>query len=109
MSCDTSYDHSHIPLFYLLFILNQQFITWDIVIDHQKHFYLTDCTSAFTNSHSSMDLPHNMGMDIDDFVSRNVNNYNNVRDYFMTSNKTASRTVSMSSSETLVNYATRIE
>jgi len=56
-----------------------------------------------------MDLPHNMGMDIDDFVSRNVNNYNNVRDYFMTSNKTASRTVSMSSSETLVNYATRIE
>ena len=51
-----------------------------------------------------------MGMDVDDFGSSNVNNYNETRDHTITSNKTSSRSVSMSlSSDVSVNYATRIE
>jgi len=51
-----------------------------------------------------------MGMDIDDFGSSNVNNYNEMRNHTITSNKTSSRSVSMSlSSDASVNYATRIE
>ena len=60
-------------------------------------------TLAFMNSYSSM------GIGIDDFISRNVDNYNDVRNRSMTSNKTASRTISMSLSKTSVNYATRME
>jgi len=56
-----------------------------------------------------MTLPPSMGMNVDDFDGRNVNNYDNVRGYIMTSNKTSSRTVSMSSSEILVDYTTRME
>jgi len=48
-------------------------------------------------------------MDIDDFVSSNVDNYNNIRDCTMTSNKNSSRTVSISSSKASVDYATKIE
>ena len=59
--------------------------------------------------HSRMTLPPSMGMNVDDFDGRNVNNYDNVRGYIMTSNKTSSRTVSMSSSEILVDYTTRME
>ena len=66
-------------------------------------------TSVIMNLHSRMDFLPNMGMDVNDFGSSNVNNYNNVRGYTMTSNKTASRTVSMSLSEALVDYATKIE
>ena len=54
-------------------------------------------------------LPPNMGMDIDNFISSNVNNYNNMRDYILTSNKNSSRTVSMSLSKVSVDYATKIE
>ena len=61
------------------------------------------------NSDSRMTFPPNMGMDVDDFGSRNVNNYDDVRGRTMTSNKTSSRTVSMSSSEALVDYATKLE
>lgn len=56
-----------------------------------------------------MNLPPNMGMDIDDFVGRNIDNYNNIRGHSMTSNKNTSRTISMFSSKTLVNYATKIK
>jgi len=66
-------------------------------------------TSVFMNSHSSMDLLSNMGMDIDDFVSKNVDNYDDMKGYSMTSNKTASRTILMFSSKVSVDYATRIE
>ena len=50
-----------------------------------------------------------MGMDIDDFGSRNVDNYGEAKDCTMTSNKISSRTVSISSSKILVDYATRME
>ena len=50
-----------------------------------------------------------MEMNIDDFVSRNVDNYSDMRGCTVTSNKTTSRTVSMSSSEASVNYITRME
>lgn len=50
-----------------------------------------------------------MGMDIDNFSGRNVDNYDNVRGHTMTSNKMSSRTISMSSSEASVDYATRME
>ena len=50
-----------------------------------------------------------MGMDIDDFGSRNVDNYDEMKGYTMISNKISSRTVSISSSKILVDYATKIE
>ena len=69
-------------------------------------------TSTTTNSHSNMALqllPPNMGMDIDNFISSNVDNYNDMRDHTMTSNKTSSRTISMSLSKVLVDYATKMK
>jgi len=66
-------------------------------------------TSTTMNSYSNITLPSNMGMDIDNFISRNVDNYDDVRGHTITPNKTTSRTVFMSLSETSVNYATRIE
>ena len=54
-------------------------------------------------------LPPNMGMDIDNFVISNVDNYNEVRGYTITSSKNPSKTVSMSSSKASVDYATRVE
>ena len=54
-------------------------------------------------------LSPNMGIDIDDFVSSNIDNYDNIRGHTMISNKNSSRIISMSSSETSVDYATRIE
>ena len=62
--------------------------------------------------HSNMTqpaLPSNIGMDINNFVSSNVENYNNVRGCILTSNKNSSRTISMSSSEALVDYATKMK
>ena len=66
-------------------------------------------TSGITNLYSRITLPPNMGMDIDDFGSRNFHNYDEVKDCTMTSNKTSSRTVSISSSKISVDYATRME
>ena len=54
-------------------------------------------------------LPPNMGMDINNFISSNVDNYNDIRGYTMTSNKNSSRTVSMFSSKVFVDYATKME
>ena len=56
-----------------------------------------------------MNLLAPVEMDIDDFNVGNVNNYNDVRGHTMSSNKAASRTVSMSSSKALEDYATRVE
>ena len=66
-------------------------------------------TSATTNSDSRMALPTNIGMDIDNFIGSNANNYDDMRGHTITSNKTSFRSVSMSSSEALVDYATRME
>ena len=51
----------------------------------------------------------NMGMDINDFVISNVDNYNEVRGHGMTSSKNLSRTVSMFLSEASEDYITRVE
>ena len=48
-------------------------------------------------------------MDIDNFVGRNVNNYDDIKSYSITSNKNASKTILMFLSETLVDYANRME
>ena len=66
-------------------------------------------TLAIITSNMIMDLPGPVEMNIDDFNISNVDNYDNVRKYTMSSNKTASRMVSISSSKISVNYATRME
>ena len=48
-------------------------------------------------------------MDINDFVSSNIDNYDNIRGCTITSNKNSSRMVSMFSSKALVDYATKME
>ena len=69
----------------------------------------TFSNSANTTSDSRMTLPNLGEMDIDDLHSKSIDNYNDVRECMMYSNKTSSRTVSISSSKTLVDYATRME
>jgi len=56
-----------------------------------------------------MNLLPNIRINIDIFVGRNINNYDNMRSCFMTSNKNTSRTVLMFLSETLVDYVTRMK
>ena len=48
-------------------------------------------------------------IDIDNFNSSSIDNYDNVRERMMSFNKTSLRTVLMSSSEVSVDYHTRIE
>ena len=50
-----------------------------------------------------------MGMDINDFISSNVDNCDDVRDHTMTFNKNSSKTIFMSSSKASVDYATKME
>jgi len=78
-------------------------------IMHLLSHILPFLQNNFLEPYSRMTLPLNMGMDIDDFSGRNVDNYDNVRGHTMTSNKMSSRTISMSSSEASVDYATRME
>ena len=66
-------------------------------------------TSAITNKQPNMNLLPNMGIVIDNFGGGNVNNFDKVRGCSITSNKSASRTVSISSSKVLVEYAIRLE
>jgi len=80
---------------------------------HENFKYRVDVVgiysnSANTTSDSRMTLPNSGEMDIDDFHGGSVDNYNDVGGRTMYSNKT-SRTVSMSSSEASVDYATRME
>ena len=56
-----------------------------------------------------MSLPAPVEMDIDNFNVGNIDNYDNIRGYIMSSNKAASRMVSMSSSKTSEDYTTRVE
>ena len=64
-------------------------------------------TSANMNSTATMTLPTDMEMDINNIVV--TDNYNEVRGHTMTHDKQASRTVSISSSEALVDYHTKME
>ena len=50
-----------------------------------------------------------VAIDINDFNVSNCDNYNNVREYMMSPSKPSSRTVSISSSKALVDYATQME
>ena len=56
-----------------------------------------------------MNLPAPVDMDIDDFNVSNSDNYDDVRGWMMSSNKTTSRMVSMSSSEASEEYTSRME
>ena len=70
---------------------------------------ITFSTSAITTSNAIINLPGPVEIDIDNFNVSNIDNYNDIRGHTIPSNKTASRTVFMSSSKTSVNYATRME
>ena len=56
-----------------------------------------------------MTLPSLRNIDIDDFNGSSINNYDDVRGQSISSNKVTLRTASMSLSEVLVDYATRLK
>ena len=62
--------------------------------------------SANMTSNTNMTLPSSKDMDINNIISSNIDSYDDMREQIMSSNKNSLRTVSMSSSETLVDYAT---
>ena len=66
-------------------------------------------TLAITNSHLSINLLFNIEININNFVSRNINNYNNIRNCSITSNKNTSKIVLISLNEILMNYVTKIK
>ena len=66
-------------------------------------------TSAIINSHSSINLLSNIGINIDNFVSRNVNNYDDIRSCSITSNKNTSKIVLISLSKILMDYVTKMK
>ena len=73
------------------------------------YFTISKLQNNFLEPYLRMTLLSNISMNINDFIGRNADNYNNMRDRTMTFNKTSSRTVSMFLSEVLVDYATKIE
>ena len=66
-------------------------------------------TLAITNSHLSINLLFNIEININNFVSRNINNYNNIRNCSITSNKNTFKIVLISLNEILMNYVTKIK
>ena len=66
-------------------------------------------TLAITNSHSSINLLSNIEININNFVSRNINNYDNIRNCSITSNKNTFKIVLISLSEILMDYVTKIK
>jgi len=62
-------------------------------------------TLAITTKYLNMTLPTLVAMNINDFNVGNCNNYNDIRRYMISPSKPFTRTVSMSSSKTLVDYA----
>ena len=60
-----------------------------------------------TDMHMNLLAP--VEINIDDFNVSNIDNYNNVRKWTISSNKATSRTASMSSSKTSEDYTTRVE
>ena len=56
-----------------------------------------------------MNLLSNIGIDIDNFVSKNINNYDDIRSCFITSNKNTFRIVLISLSEILVDFVTKMK
>ena len=66
-------------------------------------------TLAITNSHSSINLLSNIEININNFVSRNINNYDNIRNCSITSNKNTFKIVLIFLSEILMDYVTKIK
>ena len=66
-------------------------------------------TLTITNSHSSINLLSNIGININNFVSRNINNYDNIRNCSITSNKNTFKIVLIFLSEILMDYVTKIK
>ena len=91
-----------------LLLSSYHHLVWVVLIGITANTFSFSTTYPQSNM-TSWALPPNMGMDIDDFVSSNVDNYDNIRDCTMTSNKNSSRTVSISSSKASVDYTTKIE
>jgi len=81
---------------------------WIVLIEITANTYSFSIIHSISNM-TLQDLPPNMGMDIDNLVISYGDNYNKVRGCTMTSNKNHSRTVSITSSEAFVDYATRME
>ena len=63
---------------------------------------ITFSTSAITTLNAIMNLPGLVEIDIDNFNIGNIDNYDDIRKHTISSNKTASRMISMSSSKVLV-------
>ena len=63
---------------------------------------ITFSTLAITTSNAIMNLPGPVKIDIDNFNIGNIDNYDDIREHTISSNKTASRMISMSSSKVLV-------
>ena len=63
---------------------------------------ITFSTSAITTLNAIMNLPSSVKMDIDNFNIGNVDNYDDIRGHTISSNKTASRMIFMSSSKASV-------
>ena len=63
---------------------------------------ITFSTSAITTSNAIMNLPGPVEMDINNFNIDNIDNYDDIREHTISSNKTASRIISMSSSKVSV-------
>ena len=89
----------------LLFLILLSYIVVPIK-DKENTFFFT---LAIITSDSIIDLPALVKMDINDFNVGNINNYNNIREYTMSSNKATFRMVSMFLSEILEDYATKVE
>ena len=66
-------------------------------------------TSAISTIYLNITLQAPVEMDIDNFNIRNDNNYKEVRRHTISSKMNMSRTVSMSLSEALEDYTTRLE
>ena len=66
-------------------------------------------TLTITNSHSSINLLSNIGININNFVSRNINNYDDIRNCSITSNKNTFKIVLIFLSEILMDYVTKIK
>ena len=73
------------------------------------YFTISKLQNNFLEPYLRMTLLSNISMNINDFIGKNANNYNNVRDCTMNFNKMSSRTISIFLSEVLVDYATKIE
>ena len=91
-----------------LLLSSYHYLVWVVLIEIIVNTFSSSITYPQPNM-TSQALPPNMVMEIDDFVSSNVDNYDDMRGYTLTSNKNPSMTISMSLSKVLVNYTTKME